>query len=170
MTWVDIGLIVVILLGGWRGRRRGLGIEVCHTGGALLGLVVGFRVAPALAAAIYPHAGVEQSIAYVVAFAATAGAIAGIGIALAPRVDALLARSRAGRRLHQWGGFVTGACKSALLLLIFIAAASLVPWQPANRIVSQSPVALWMLRASPTVYQAIEFIVDDPDVIRLNER
>ena len=93
MTWVDIGLIVVILLGGWRGRRRGLGIEVCHTGGALLGLVVGFRVALALAAAIYPHAGVEQSIAYVVVFAATAGAIAGIGIALAPRVDALLARS-----------------------------------------------------------------------------
>ena len=171
MTWVDIGLIVVILLGAG-GVGGAVWASKCATPAVrLLGLVVGFRVAPALAAAIYPHAGVEQSIAYVVAFALTAGAIAGIGIALAPRVDALLARSRAGRRLHQWGGFVTGASKSALLLLIFIAAASLVPWQAANRFVSQSPVALWMLRAPLQSIRRLNSLLSTiPTSFVLNER
>lgn len=170
MTWVDIGLILAIFLGGWRGRRRGFGIEVFHTGSALVGLVVSFRVAPALAAAVYPHAGIEQSLVYVLVFVLTAGLMAGIGIALAPRLDALLARSRAGRRLHQWGGFVAGACKSALLSLIVIVAAVQVPWQPVNRMFFESPVALWMLRASPAIYQTIPFIVDNADTIGLNAR
>lgn len=171
MTWVDIGLIVAIFLGGWRGRRRGFGIEVCHAGSAMVGLVVGFRTAPALAAAADARLGVEQSIAYVIAFILTAGTISGVGIALAPRVDALLARSRAGRRLHQWGGFVAGASKSALLLFILIVASVQLPWQAANRALFESPVALWMLRAAPAVYQTIPFLIgDEPNVVNPDQR
>lgn len=161
MTWLDIGIVMLIVLGGWRGRRRGIAREISHIGSALLGLTVGYRVAPGLADTASVTYGTDQNVAYVVAFLLLAGTITGVGIALAPRIDALLVRWKIGRRLRRWGGFVAGACKSALLLFILVIAAVQVPWSTANRAVFHSPVALWMLRAAPAVYQTAQSLIFD---------
>lgn len=160
MTWLDIGIVVALALGGWRGRR-GFAREVCHIGSALLGIVVGYRIAPGLAETAYIRYGIDSSVGYVITFIVVVGFFTAVGIALTPQIDALLARWRAGRRLNQWGGILAGACKSALLLFVLVIAAVQVPWPVANRAIFHSPTALWMLRAAPAIYQTVQSIILD---------
>lgn len=62
MNMVDIGVLVVAVIAGYRGWRRGLLIQIFELGGGFLGLVVGITLGPRIAQSFTEEAGVKGAL------------------------------------------------------------------------------------------------------------
>lgn len=117
MNGLDLLLLVLLVLAGSSGYRRGLALQALSFGGLLLGLVVGAVLAPLVAGLVQSPA--AQAAAAAVTLIAFAGAGNGLGWLVGGRLRAT-AHAKGLAQADAVGGTVT-AVVASLLAVWFIA-------------------------------------------------
>lgn len=159
MTWLDVIMIVALLWGGWRGHRRGLAREAAYVGGAIAGVAVAVRAAPAIATVVQREYGWSEMVAFPIAFLVIALGIATIGVLVAPSLNRGISRLRGGTWLNRWGGALIGGLKYALFLLVILVVVTQLPWTAARQAIESSSVAIRLLSYGESVYASFQGII-----------
>lgn len=133
LTWIDICVIVVLLLGFWRGRRRGISVELLEVLQWLAIVVVAALAFKPLALRIGPPLTLSPGYAQVAAYLTVACAIHFFFSWAKSTMGERLANADAFGAWEYRLGFVAGGLRHACILLVFLAVLHARNVDPAER-------------------------------------
>ena len=133
LTWIDISVIILLLVGFWRGRRRGISLELIEVLQWLAIAVVSALVYKPLAIKMGPALTITPGYAQVAAYLAVACAIHFLFSWLKSSVGEKLANADPFGAWEYRFGFLAGGLRYACILLVFMALLHARNVDPAER-------------------------------------
>ena len=151
MNAVDIGIIVILVVGALAGLRQGFIVEVAGILGALLAFAVAraeYKPVRHVLASFAPHSPWLTVISYMIVFLVVWGLVL-----TAARLVRHFARILRLGMLDRIGGAVVGLLQSALVLVLLLYVGKHAPNHALSHAVKQSTLAPTFLRLAPAIHQ-----------------
>jgi S1-C subfamily serine protease len=145
---IDLLLLVLLLLAGLGGWRRGFAVVVLGCTGLLVGLAAGAWVAARVGLLVSPETSTSRVLVAAVVFFLVTGVFATLGNLLGRRVQSLLA-GRWTSRLDAAGGAVVAGLVVAVALWLIALTLSNLPYPPLARTLTSSTVLGTIDRYAP---------------------
>lgn len=148
-SWLDLGIVLLVAAGTFRGYRRGLIREGMAFGGLAVGLVMASQWSPTVSDLLRPFIGggrLVDAFAYVLVVLAVLSAATLLTVIVQRLMRVLLVGW-----LDRLGGALFGAAQGAILAALLLVLILRFPIMGLDRAVKGSDVAVRLLEAVPSV-------------------
>jgi uncharacterized membrane protein required for colicin V production len=156
LNWMDAGIVLIVLLAGWRGTGAGLFQCLVQIAGLLAGLIAASRFYPSGGKLLAEYGPLAQNAAdlasFVFLFVCTAAAVMILG-----GMIALPARFRPFKAVNRIGGGIAGLATGALFLsMILVLCTSFPLFFSWREHLAQSRLAPAMIRSLHNLHENVE--------------
>lgn len=153
---VDIGALVILLLGTIIGFRRGLSGEIARFIGTIAALCLGIYFYKPFGAWIAGHTRIGEETANVIAFALMAGAVLLITLLVRLILRSIMKISFEGN-LEKAGGCIAGFIRALILVLMVFMAMNMWPHEYLNRTFGrESVIGSLVVKYMPAIKKQVE--------------
>ena len=155
MTWIDIGIILILIVMMLKGFVKGLVREACELAGIIFGLLYAYRSYQYWGDELIYRFTIPEVIAYPLAF----GGIVVIISLLAGFVGILLhrvLRYTPISALNHVGGIGFGFAKGFIVVCLVLVLLSAIPLEGIGLTINRSPLAQQFLAVVPRLYSELE--------------
>lgn len=155
--WIDMVIVVFVVMGLWRGFRRGLIREVFSLVGALLAVAVayqGYQELSLYLTATYP---MVEWLAQIIAFGVLTLAIS-LGAALFGYFWSRVIRLTPFAIIDNLAGAGLGVAKVAVITIVLVAVVSSLGLPPIEQVLADSSIAQQVILVLPLMSQRLESV------------
>lgn len=161
MNYLDIIIIVLVLIFGIGGWRKGIIIEIATLLALILGLYGAFHFSDFTAEQLVQHVEINPKYLHLIAFAVTFIVVA-LVVHLIGRLVAKMVKNLNLGFIDKLGGFIVGVAKGVLLCSLLVMALNVFKSHEIlkDNVKKGSLLYPWVEAAVPYVYQGYELVKD----------